>query len=260
MSALKLLTPQGRADLARFVSGRTLFAFDLDGTLAPLAVRAREVQLDPALRATLRRLDQLAPVCVLTGRSREAALAILELDLRLIIGNHGCEWPPGVRPRNRDFMAVSRLWSDRLASELSDDPGIEIEDKGETLAVHYRRAKEPLAALARTEEVIKHLLPAPRVIGGKFVLNLLPMQAETKGKALVMAMSQLGAARAFYLGDDLTDEEVFKLEGVDLFGVHVGSESWSAASYCLDDQSEVKGVLASIVELLEKEIPPWAKE
>ena len=260
MTALNLLTPQGLGELARFVTPRTLFAFDLDGTLAPIAVHASEVRLEPALRAALKRLDELAPVCVLTGRSREAALSILAMDLRLVIGNHGCEWPPEIRPRNRNFMETSLAWSDRLRCALSDEPGVEIEDKGETLAVHYRRAKEPAAALARVGEAIKGLLPAPRVIGGKFVLNLLPGEAEAKGEALVEAVARVGAERAVYFGDDLTDEDVFKLEGVDLLGVHVGREDWTAASYYLDDQSGVAGVLWSMVEMLEGQIPPLAKE
>jgi trehalose 6-phosphate phosphatase len=251
MSTLNLLTAKGRGDLARFVTPQTLFAFDLDGTLAPIAVHAWEVKLAPAVRASLKRLDQLARVCVLTGRSREAALAILDLELSLVIGNHGCEWPPEIRPRNRSFLETSLIWRDRLGSELSDDPGIEIEDKGETLALHYRRARGP-SARERIEGAIRKLEPAPRVIGGKFVMNLLPMEAQTKGGALLEAMALLGAPRAFYSGDDLTDEEVFQLGRAQLFGVHVGSENWTAAPYYLDSQSEVEGVLGALVKILEE--------
>ena len=89
------------------------------------------------------------------------------------------------------------------------------------------------------------LEPAPRVIGGKFVVNLLPTEASTKGKALVEAMALVGATHAIYLGDDRTDEEVFTLGKAGLLGVHVGSETWTAASYCLDGQSEVAGSLPS---------------
>lgn len=256
MSALNLLHPKGHADLARFARPDTLFGFDLDGTLAPIAVRARDVRLDPALCTALKRLDQLASVCVLTGRSRTDALAILSLDLRLVIGNHGCEWPPEIRPRNRQFIEISSAWRDRLESELRQEEGVSVEYKGETLAVHYRNAKEPSAALERIEAAIKRFVPAPRVIGGKFVMNLLPMDAETKGKALVKAMAMVGAERALYLGDDVTDEDVFTLAGVDLLGVHIGKETWTAASHYLDSQSEVTGVLQSIVQMLETQIQP----
>jgi trehalose 6-phosphate phosphatase len=254
MSPLNLLHPKGLGELARYVAPQTLFAFDLDGTLAPIAVHAWEVKLDPALRASLKRLDDLANVCVLTGRSRQDALSILGMDLRLVIGNHGCEWPPEILSRNRNFIETSMAWRDRLRSELSDEPGVEIEYKGETLALHYSKARGT-SALDRIEGAVKHLVPAPRVIGGKFVMNLLPMDAETKGKALVEAMTMVGATRALYFGDDLTDEEVFKLGKVDLFGVHIGRETWTAASYYLDDQSEVEGVLKSMEEMLETSSP-----
>jgi trehalose 6-phosphate phosphatase len=256
MSALNLLSPKGLGELARQVTPQTLYAFDLDGTLAPIAVHACEVRLDPALSASLQRLDELGHVCVLTGRSREDAIAILGPGLRMVIGNHGCEWPSGIRPRNLDFIETCLAWKDRLASEFADEPGIELEYKGETLALHYRRAKDPTAALERIEEAIRHLAPAPRVIGGKFVVNLLPMAAETKGIALVEAMTMLGAQKAIFLGDDVTDEEVFQLENVDLLGVHIGSEAWTAASYYLDDQSQVAQLLASMVEMLEEQIRP----
>jgi trehalose 6-phosphate phosphatase len=254
MTAVNLQTAQGMSDLARFATAQTLFAFDLDGTLAPFAVHAWEVRLDPALRARLKRLDELGSVCVLTGRSREAALSILDLDLRLVIGNHGCEWPPEIRSRNRDFIAVSRVWRDRLRGELADDPGVEIEDKGETLALHYSRAREPSAALERIKEAVGRLEPAPRVIGGKFVMNLLPMAAQTKGQALIEAMARVGATRAVYWGDDVTDEEVFRLAGVELLGVHIGRDTWTAASHYLDDQSGVAGVLGALVEMLEEQV------
>jgi trehalose 6-phosphate phosphatase len=256
MSALNLLHPQGLSDLTRYAALQSLFAFDLDGTLAPLAVHAREVRLDPELRVALKRLDELANVCILTGRSREDALSILSVDLRLVIGNHGCEWPPEVRPRNRDFIETSWLWRERLNDLLHEEAGVELEYKSETLAVHYRRAQDPEAALEHIQEAVRQLDPAPRVIGGKFVMNLLPMAAQTKGKALVEAITMVGAARALFMGDDLTDEEVFKLEGVDLLGVHIGNEPWTAAAYYLDAQSEVKDVLKTIVQVLEKLVQP----
>jgi trehalose 6-phosphate phosphatase len=252
MSALNLHHTQGMSDLTRYAGLQTLFAFDLDGTLAPLAVHAREVKLDPELRAALKRLDELANVCVLTGRSREDALSILAVDLRLVIGNHGCEWPPEVRPRSREFIETSGLWRERLNDLLHKEAGVELEYKSETLAVHYRRAQDPVATLERIQQAVGQLVPAPRIIGGKFVMNLLPMAAQTKGKALVEAINMVGAARSLFIGDDLTDEEVFNLEGVDLLGVHIGNEPWTAAAYYLDTQSEVKGVLKTIVQELEK--------
>lgn len=249
MSCLNLLQPKGLATLKRYARHDCLFAFDLDGTLAPIAVHAWEVALAPGVRSALMRLDELAGVCVLTGRSREAALSILALDLRLVIGNHGCQWPPEIRPRNPKFIETCLLWRDRLAARFSRETGVEIEYKGETLAIHYRKAAQPSVALETIEEAVRQLDPAPRVIGGKFVMNLLPMEAQTKGTALVEAMKLTGAERAIYLGDDLTDEEVFKLDTADLLGVHIGREE-SAARFYLDAQSDVERVISLMVQML----------
>jgi trehalose 6-phosphate phosphatase len=250
MPCVNLLHPEGLATLKRYAHSDCLYAFDLDGTLAPIAVHAWEVALAPGLRGALKRLDELAGVCVLTGRSREAALSILTLDLRLVIGNHGCEWPPEIRPRNPKFIETCLIWRDRLAARFSQETGIEIEYKGETLAIHYRKTAEPLVSLEMIEEAIRQLDPAPRVIGGKFVMNLLPMEAQTKGTALVEAMQLVGVGRSVYLGDDLTDEEVFKLDSADVLGVHIGREE-SAARFYLDAQSDVERVVRLIVQMLE---------
>ncbi|GFO67060.1 trehalose 6-phosphate phosphatase [Geomonas limicola] len=245
-----LFDQQGLDDLARFSTPRTLFAFDLDGTLAPIKVHASEVKLAPELSAALERLDQIASVCVLTGRSRKDALAILNLDLRLVLGNHGCEWPPEVRPRNQRYLEITGAWRELLERGFAQESGVEIEYKGETLTIHYRGAPDPEGARVRIEKVVGELIPAPRVIGGKFVMNLLPREAETKGIALVEAMEFLGAGQAIYLGDDVTDEDVFTMSLPNLLGVHIGQEPWTAASHYLESQSEMTSLVQTMVRLL----------
>lgn len=250
MSTTYLLDPQGLEDLSRFTTRGTLFAFDLDGTLAPIKVHASEVRLAPELVEALKRLDQLAGVCVLTGRSRKDALAILRMDVRLVLGNHGCEWPPEIRPGNKRYLEITGVWREVLERGFAEERGVEIEYKGETLAIHYRGAPDPDQARERIEKVMGELVPAPRVIGGKFVMNLLPMEAETKGKALVEAMEFVGASQAIYIGDDVTDEEVFKMALPNLLGVHIGTEPWSAATHYLKEQGEITAVVMTMVRLL----------
>ena len=77
------------------------------------------------------------------------------------------------------------------------------------------------------------------------------MEAPGKGDALVAAMEKFGLVRAIYFGDDETDEEVFQLGSVDVFGVHVGQDDRTAASYYLNNQSEFLGLIKLMVEILE---------
>ena len=82
----------------------------------------------------------------------------------------------------------------------------------------------------------------------KYVVNLLPKEASTKVEALVAAMRELGAKRLIYFGDDIT---VLTLEGVDVFGIHLGAKEPTTVAFYLNSQSEMLGLLNSMVGILE---------
>lgn len=245
-----LFQSPGLATLARYATPDTLFAFDLDGTLAPIVEEYGAARVPGALRNALQRLVGLAKVVVLTGRSRKDAQGILGFQPHLIIGNHGAEWP-GDGARNWRFVQNTLLWRKQLHHDLFYEPGVEIEYKGESLSIHYRKAPDHERTLALVRESVQRLDPPPRILGGKFVVNLLPGEVLGKGEALAGAMERLGCSRAVYFGDDETDEEVFRLGRQDVFGVHVGKDEKTAATWYLNQQSEMLGLLNSIVGMLE---------
>lgn len=251
MTATYLYNSEGLIELARYVTPDTLFAFDLDGTLAPIVEEYSAVQVAEPVKETMKRLLKVAKVAVITGRSRKDAQSILKFEPHLIVGNHGAEWP--VNERNRNWQAVANClkWRERLNDMLSYEQGVEIEFKGESVSIHYRKAEDQGNALLRINSVIEKLDPTPRKIGGKSVINLLPTDAFTKGEALLYAMDIFGLKRTIYFGDDVTDEEVFLLRNADIFGIHIGNDTNTAAPYFLKDQSEVLGLLNSMVGILE---------
>ncbi|RII30442.1 MAG: trehalose-phosphatase [Geobacter sp.] len=251
MTPSYLLTSNSMVALAEFIAPDTLFAFDLDGTLAPIVEEYSSANVSEPVRAVLVRLTSHARVAVITGRSSKDAQKILGFDPHLIIGNHGAEWPNEYSNTSLQFVQSSTAWQERLSELLAGVPGIEIEFKGESLSLHYRKATDQEGALALIDAAIEKLEPSPKRIGGKLVVNLVPMEAFTKGEALMAAMERFGAERAIYFGDDETDEEVFRLRSVDVFGVHIGSNSQTAASYYLNKQSELLGLLNSMVGMLE---------
>jgi trehalose 6-phosphate phosphatase len=253
MTASYLLSPEGLAALAGHVSPDTLFAFDLDGTLAPIVDDYNAARVAEPVRTTLERLAGLAKVAVITGRSRKDALEILGFEPHLLIGNHGAEWPFDPGTRNWQFVQLCTAWREQLHERLNGIQGVEIEFKGESISIHYRRAIKRDGAFSRIDAAIGELAPSPKRIGGKYVVNLLPMEAPGKGEALVAAMEMFGLERAIFLGDDVTDEEIFKLGSVDLFGVHIGKDDRTAAAYYLNRQSEMLGLLNSIVGILESD-------
>lgn len=249
--AKSLFSSDGLVAFASYVAPDTLFAFDLDGTLAPIVDDYSAAKVDEPMRTTLERLVDLAHVAVITGRSRKDALAILGFEPHLLIGNHGAEWPSGDTSRGWEHIHHCLKWREQLHQKLIGVKGIEIEFKGESISLHYRKSDDPVQAVALLSAEIEKLDPKPRIIGGKFVINLLPMEAFTKGEALIAAMDTFKATRAIYVGDDVTDEEVFQLRDIDLFGIHIGDGDRTVAPYYLRKQSELLGLLNSIVGILE---------
>lgn len=251
MTSSNLFKSKGLVELANYLTPDTLFAFDLDGTLAPIVDDFAEATVPQLIQETLQRLVQVAKVSVITGRCRRDALNMLGMEPQLVVGNHGAEWPTEICERNYVQVMECLKWREALFDSLCYTNGVEIEYKGETLSVHYRKAEEPDKALAKIEAAIERLEPRPRCLGGKFVVNLLPPECLTKGEALAAAMAELGTKRAVYFGDDRTDEEVFRLQGIDLFGIRIGGDEETAARYHLEHQREMLGLLHSMVGIME---------
>lgn len=250
--AENLFCSDGLVTLAHYVAPDTLFAFDLDGTLAPIVDEYSAAIVEEPVRITLERLLKLVKVAVITGRSRKDALAILGVEPHLLIGNHGAEWPASdTSSRGLEYVLCCLKWREQLHERLCSAQGIEIEFKGESISLHYRKADDQERALELITKEVNALVPAPRIIGGKCVVNLLPVDAYTKGEALIAAMDVLGLNRAIYFGDDVTDEEIFQLRSIDLFGIHIGDGAQTAAPYYVSKPSELLGVLNSIVGVLE---------
>lgn len=198
---------------------RLLVALDFDGTLAPLARRPEAARMSPSTRAALRALAARADVrvAVVSGRALADLRAKVGLERPAYAGNHGLElcagswrWAhPGLRGRRgplrraaRDAVALCRL-----------APGAWVEAKGATFSVHVRAVKDP-----RAEARLRSgLAAAVRRAGGlavrpgKRVYEVRPRLAWDKGRALELLRRRLApGAACVYVGDDATDEDVFR--------------------------------------------------
>jgi trehalose 6-phosphate phosphatase len=246
-----ILGRAGRATLARFARRRLLVGLDYDGTLAAIVADPARATLRARTEAALRRVAARYACVVISGRSRRDLLPRLGgLGLRQVIGNHGGE----PSPQSRQARARVRRWRESLARSLQGLAGVTIEDKGLSLAVHYRRAKDPARALDRIAEAASRLADARRV-GGKCVLNVVPRVAPHKGTALEAERLRLGCDAALYVGDDETDEDVFAHPAREQLGVRVGRDAGSRARYYLRDQAQVDDLLESLVRLREAKAP-----
>lgn len=240
-----VLHARHRAILARFLRRGALLAFDFDGTLAPIVADPAMAWLGDSTHARLQRLAALTPVAVITGRARDEASRLLsDVPLAGLIGNHGMEGFDGVPA---SFAVRVAGWHATLRSRLAGETGIVLEDKRFSLAVHYRHCPDPRSAGDRVRAAGADL-PGARLIGGKFVLNIVPAESTDKGEALQRLCRALGHNCAIYAGDDDTDEDVFcRRRTLPVLGIRVGDCEDSAADFMIAAQAEIDELLDELL-------------
>lgn len=233
-------SPEGVACLDAVLATRPLLAFDIDGTLAPIAQRPDEARLPDEVQDCLAALVQTSDVAIITGRSVEDARRMLAFEPRYLIGNHGAEGLPAWNERSAAFARAVHGWRQALESDAAlTDGGVTLEDKRYSLSLHYRSAPDAQAARRAIASAIEQLTPRPKVIGGKAVVNLLPPEAPDKGEALRALIEQTGCDNVLYVGDDDTDETVFGLHLPSVLTLRVEPSAQSEAALFLRDQREV---------------------
>lgn len=248
-----LFSTAGQARLDEIVRPGVLCVFDFDGTLAPITPRPEEAQLSQAMLTHLVALSSCSTVAIITGRAVDDIRSRLGFDPAYVVGNHGLEGVPGWQPFSR-HEACCRAWHAELSAALVDDdrfaPGIWIENKRYTLSVHYRAAVDPEFMARRLVSLFETLVPKPRVVAGKSIFNLLPQDSADKGRAMEQLLRFSGAPAAIYVGDDVTDEYVFRLQRPDVLSVRVEYVEDSAAEFFIASHDEVISLLDELIRRL----------
>ena len=231
-----------------------LFLFtDFDGTLVPIRKSPKRVVLPRRLRRRLERLAQSGVIVgIISGRRLEDVRRRAGVRHIWYVGVHGYF----LRDRGNRFIALlsprhrERIKRVRaaLAQSLRGLPGIWIEPKEASVAVHFRGA--PKSSVVRAWSAIAALqkkFPAAVLLRGKKVWEWLPDSRTDKGRALALILRRershppRGRQLVFYLGDDATDELVFrKMKGI---SIAVGKKHNTAARYYLGSPAEVRRFL-----------------
>ena len=240
-----ILADKQRPVLDAFLRQRVLVALDYDGTLAPIVRDPGRAGIPAKTRRLLGDLARLYPCTVISGRVRGDVLErVSGIPLRAVFGNHGIE--PVRNPR-----ATRRLvetWLKKLGQLLPPIPGVIVENKTVSLALHYRQAHRRPTVHKLLIEVTKQL-PGARIMDGKMVVNVLPAGTGNKGTALMGLCRRLRCESAIYVGDDDNDEDVFALASHGpLLGIRVGRSRNSKARYFLARQTSLNELLTRILQ------------
>lgn len=247
-----LFRPDGEAALTILMRRQPLLAFDFDGTLAPIVDHPDHARIAPELAARLRALTARLPVAIVTGRALADVRPRLGFEPRYVVGNHGAE-DDDVDPATAlDAAAALRGLRQRLhehALALAS-AGVMVEDKGASLALHYRTAPDPPQALALILTLLAPTQDALRVFAGKMVVNAVAAGAPDKADAMRRLVAHSGVSAAFFAGDDLNDEPVFAAAPAEWLTVRVGPADWPThARYCLHSPEEMVQLLDRMLAL-----------
>ena len=193
---------------------------DVDGTLLEIAARPDLVRVPQGLPALLDRLatERDGALALVSGRKladldrllrpwRGAAAGLHGLDIRRPDGTL-LQRGPACDAEARSALDRARP---RLQAWAADAPGVLLEDKGWSLAMHYRNAPEHADEIARLADCLVHQSgEALCLLPGKMVVELLPHGAGKGGAiAALMAAPPYRGRRPIFLGDDVTDEHGF---------------------------------------------------
>jgi trehalose 6-phosphate phosphatase len=241
-------------DCLRSVSGEdALLAFDIDGTLAPIVAQPWAARIPDDIQRMLGFLNEVRTVAIVTGRGIADARRMLAFEPAYLVGSHGAEGVPGHAADRAALELVTRGWIGALTAPEQawpPTPGVLLEDKRCSLAVHYRHAGDREQALHLIEQRARRLSPPPRLIRGKCVLNLLPAGAPHKGDALRALLADSGHSRAMYVGDDVTDEDVFRLHLPGVISVRVAPVGERTTDLYLPLQEEVSVLLRELTAMI----------
>jgi trehalose-phosphatase len=246
------------------VKKRPAVFLDYDGTLTPIVSRPEDAVLDPEMRRTLTELAQHCFVAVISGRDLKDVQNLVGLDNIYYAGSHGFDiaGPKGQRLEHqsgKEFLPALDQAEKSLREHLEQDiPGVQVERKKFSIAVHHRRVEAGRAG--EVEGVVDQVREESgrlRKSTGKKIFELQPDIDWHKGKALFWLLEQLGLDRPdvlpFYLGDDTTDEDAFKALKERGIGIAVqDTPSPTAARYRLHNPDEVQQFFKALITFVKE--------
>ena len=230
------------------------FFLDFDGTLVEIAPHPDAVRLAGETRAALERLQEATggAVAIVTGREIEAIddfIAPLRLPVAGVHGLHRRDALGVVYAQSADaaFLEAAQADLDAIAKA---NPGLLVERKSSSIALHYRSRPDCERLCLAAMEKVAGLGPNIVLLQGKMVVEARADGAD-KGSAVAafMAEAPFAGRRPVFAGDDLTDEDAFRVvnqrHGISI-KVGVGE---TRAGYRLADTGSFLGWLEAVSKM-----------
>ncbi len=226
---------------------RLLVTSDFDGTLSPIVNNPADARPLPAAAAALVELAGLpsTSAALISGRALQTLRELSAMPAAVhLVGSHGAEFASGfAHDIDRDLLQTI---TDGLAVIAADKPGVTVETKPASVALHVRNASvaDGEAALAAAWDAAAQW--DAHVTTGKAVLEFAVVTTD-KGEAVDILRGEQDATAVVFFGDDVTDEKAFvRLRDADV-GVKVGPGE-TAAGYRVDSPDDVAAALRYLAD------------
>ncbi|HEY3405427.1 MAG TPA: bifunctional alpha,alpha-trehalose-phosphate synthase (UDP-forming)/trehalose-phosphatase [Ohtaekwangia sp.] len=235
-------------------ASRRLLLLDYDGTLVPFSKHPRAAIPDSNLRKLIASLaaDDQTDLTIISGRDSSSLNSWFgDLPVNLV-SEHGAS----IRPKHKTWQHdpdIDQTWKAFIRPMLElfcqRSPGAFIEDKMHTLVWHYRNVETDLGFI-RSRELLDNLHHLVRnanlhIIDGNKVIEV-RVSGIDKGVVTKKLLEEGQYDFVMAMGDDKTDEDMFRVLVDKAFTIKIGS-GHTIAQYYLTDQREVLGLLNSLV-------------
>lgn len=236
-------------------SSHRLLLLDYDGTLVPLVEQPSKAKPDAALLSLLRGLAATPQntVVLISGRDRQTMEEWFK-GLKIgLVAEHGVWMREGPTDLWRMMEGLSLEWKEWIKPVLEKFvdrlPGSFVEEKEYSLVCHYRRADPELASL-RAKELMGTLTALTantelEVLQGSKVIEV-KFASVNKGRAALSWIGGGGFDFILGVGDDWTDEDLFKALPEGAYSVKVGLGT-SNAKFYLDSPEDVRQLLKGLI-------------
>jgi trehalose-phosphatase len=258
-------------EIVERVGPKTLAVFlDYDGTLTPIVEDPAAATLSESMRRAVAGLAEQTPVAVVSGRDLGDVRERVGLEDIAYAGSHGFDilapdstgsGADSTLDKGEAFLPALDRADDELRRRLRNIDGARIERKRYSLAVHYRQvADKDVPSVEKQVDGVLAGIDELRKTHGKKVFDLQPKIDWDKGRAVEWLLEELDLdgpdVAPMYIGDDVTDEDAFRVLAGRGVTVSVQDEPKStAAAYRLDSPAEVQRFLDSLAGHLRGRTP-----
>lgn len=242
--------------LADIRSRGCVLMLDFDGVLAPIVEKPSKAQISPYARRSLIACAKRMPVAVITGRPLLDIEVRIGLTAIIYAGSHGVEWKMDDQIHrhgiSQNSLSAFEMVRRPLLHYAKLFPELFVEDNNLSLTFGYRLLSATQAGKFRigATEIAEKFVSAGgiRLIDNLFTFEITPMSEWTKGSCArhIYYATREGNALPVYIGDSLSDEDVFRVFANSGVTFRVGESNTSLAQYYFKSRSQVDQFLHNI--------------